>query len=379
VARNPFKPTAGARPPLLVGRDNALDGFREALDDGPGAPGLLTIFTGPRGIGKTVLLTTAEEFAREQGWFVISETATEGLIPRLASAMTRQLEELGDGPPGRRVIAVTAGGFGVTTQLPPTREPLWRETATALATMLNGHETGLLITIDEIHAVKRDELTELAAVVQHLIREDLPIGLLVAGIPKAVSDLLNEDVSTFLRRADRIDLKDVPIHDVQAALAVTFADTGIAITSTQLERAAVATGGYPFLIQLVGYHVWRRAIEGIVTDESLADGIDAARRRLGSTVLQASISDLSHVDRTFLLKMAEDNGPSKLSDIATRLGENTKYAGVYRRRLMDAGVIINAGRGLLDFSVPHLRQYLREHAASGLDSSTLEPSSKPTS
>lgn len=365
--RNPFKPTAGARPPLLVGRGEALDGFKEGIEDGPGAPGLLSIFTGPRGIGKTVLMTAAEDYARRQGWVVISETATAGLIPRLTSATIAHLEELGDGPPGRRITGVSAGGFGLTTQLPQERERGWRDLVTELLSILDHNDTGLVISVDEIHAVDRTELTTLAAVVQHLIREELPISLLVAGIPKAVSDLLNEDVSTFLRRADRIDLRDVSIDDVRTALAVTFADTGVAITDTQLARAAEATGGYPFLIQLVGYHVWRRASDGVVTDQSLLEGIDAARRRLGATVLQAALADLSDVDRTFLLKMSEDDSESRLADIASRLGESTKYAGVYRRRLIDAGVIVNAGRGLLDFAVPHLRQYLREHAASGID------------
>lgn len=362
--RNPFKPTAGARPPLLVGRAGALDSFLEGLSDGPGAPGLLTIFTGPRGVGKTVMLTAAEDAAREAGWVVISETATTGLMPRVQETMRGALEELGDGPPGRRLTAVTAAGFGLTTALPPERQIAWRELATNLLTILATKETGLLITVDEIHAVDRRELAELASIVQHLIREDLPIALVMAGIPKAVSDLLNEDVSTFLRRADRIDLRDVPIRDVREALAHTFEETSVQISAEQLDGAAEATGGYPFLIQLVGYHVWRRAVDGVVTDESLAAGVDAARRRLGATVLQAALADLSHVDRTFLLKMAEDDGPSRLGDVAARLGESTKYAGVYRRRLLDAGVVVDAGRGLLDFAVPHLRLYLREHAAS---------------
>jgi hypothetical protein len=307
--RNPFKPTAGARPPLLIGRKNSLDGFKEALDDGPGAPGLLTIITGPQGVGKTVLLTAAEDFALRRGWVVVSETATVGLISRLT----------------------------VTTQLPPTPEPPWRETVTELVTVLSVHETGLLITIDEIHAVNRQELTELAAVIQHLIREDLPVGLIVAGIPKAVSELLNEDVSTFLRRADRIDLDDVPIPDVEEAFAATFLATGIVITRRQITLAAVATGGYPFLIQLVGYRVWRRAVDGEISDVSLIEGIVAATRRLGATVFHASMAELSRVDRAFLLTMAEDDGPSRIASIATRLGENTKYVGVYRGRLLDAG------------------------------------------
>lgn len=364
--RNPFKPTAGARPPLVVGRQNALEGFLEGLEDGPGAPGLLTIFTGARGIGKTVMLTEAEDAALSAGWAVITDTATPGLIDRLTRALRKHLNELGDGPPGRRITGVAAAGFGVTTRLSAVPPDDFRTIATELTTLLAGHETGLVISIDEIHAIDRAELTELAAVIQHLIREELPISLLLAGIPKSVSDLLNEDVSTFLRRADRIDLKDVPIAEVRVALARTFVDTDVAITDDQLDLTAAATDGYPFLIQLVGYQVWRRSVGGRLTDEAVAEGVAAARRRLGSTVLQASLADLSKVDRTFLVKMAEDNGPSQLRDIAERLGESTKYAGTYRRRLIDAGIIIDAGRGFVTFAVPHLRQYLRENAASVL-------------
>ena len=36
-----FKPTAGAEPPVLVGRDKVQDDFTEGLTEGPGAPGRL--------------------------------------------------------------------------------------------------------------------------------------------------------------------------------------------------------------------------------------------------------------------------------------------------------------------------------------------------
>lgn len=226
----------------------------------------------------------------------------------------------------------------------------------------------LVITVDEIHAVDREELTQLAAAIQHLIREDQPIALLMAGIPKAVSDLLDEDVSTFLRRADRVDLRDVPIADVRDALQQTFESTGVAIGAEQLDRAAAATGGYPFLIQLVGYHTWRLANRQpgrAVTDAVLTEALDAARRRLGSTVLAPAVSGLSDVDKTFLLMMADDDeGPSRMADIAARLGESNQYAGVYRRRLIDAAMIQAAGLGRVDFTVPYMREWLREHAAS---------------
>jgi hypothetical protein len=158
------------------------------------------------------------------------------------------------------------------------------------------------------------------------VRENLPISLVMAGKPQAVSDLLNEDVATFLRRADRIDLKDVPISVVRESLATTFSDSGVSVSNHQLDRIAAATGGYPFLIQLVGYHVWRRAKLGPLADSDVEAGIAAATKRLGSTVLQAALSDLSDIDKTFLVKLADDDGPSRTAAIAAHLGESIRYA-----------------------------------------------------
>lgn len=51
---NPFKPTAGKRPPMLIGRESVIEDFEEGLDNGAGAPGRLMLITGNRGCGKTV-------------------------------------------------------------------------------------------------------------------------------------------------------------------------------------------------------------------------------------------------------------------------------------------------------------------------------------
>jgi predicted ATPase len=72
---NPFRPTFGVTPPLLVGRDAEILAFGDALDQGPGAPGRATLYTGVRGIGKTAMLNEAEGQARQRGWVTVSETA----------------------------------------------------------------------------------------------------------------------------------------------------------------------------------------------------------------------------------------------------------------------------------------------------------------
>jgi hypothetical protein len=117
------------------------------------------------------------------------------------------------------------------------------------------------------------------------------------------------------------------------------------------------------MIQLVGYHIWRKATGAHIDLAAARQGIPAARKRLGSTVHATALADLSAVDGTYVLAMAQDAGPSSTGEIARRLGESPYYAGQYRLRLIDAGVIEPTRRGYVDFTIPYLREYLREHAA----------------
>ena len=84
---NPFKPTAGGEPPLLIGRSKVIRDFEKGLDNGIGAPGRIMLLTGARGIGKTVMLTVFADKARARKWDVIEETASDGLCERLVTAI----------------------------------------------------------------------------------------------------------------------------------------------------------------------------------------------------------------------------------------------------------------------------------------------------
>lgn len=149
------------------------------------------------------MLSEIEDEAIEHGWIVVSETATPGLISRIEAAVETSVQELGSKPKGRRVTGVTVGPVSIDTELATDQKKYWRGSLTELLSLLAHQGTGLLVSIDEIHAIDRSELAEIAAVVQHLIGEDLPIGLVMAGLPKAVEDLLNEgggDVFTPCRK-----------------------------------------------------------------------------------------------------------------------------------------------------------------------------------
>lgn len=363
--RNPFRPTAGSTPPLLVGRDDVLAEFGDSLDDGPGSPARLALFTGPRGIGKTVMLTETDRLARQRGWITLAETATPGMVLRLQHATTRALQDADPTTaPSRKLTGITLPviGGGLSISAPPTEVVEWRSGLSHLLDVLESRGTGLLLTVDEVHSGAREDLRDLAAIVQHLVRDDRDIALAMAGLPSAVSDLLNDDVLTFLRRAARFDLDDVPLDHVSRALEQSIVESGCTIDDDALEEATNATGGYPFMIQLVGYHVWRAAPTARITIDDARDGAAAARKRLGSLVHETSLADLSNVDRSYLVAMAQDEGESSTGQVARRLGVTAYYASTYRARLIAAGVIEPTRHGYVDFAIPYLREYMREHA-----------------
>ncbi len=367
---NPFKPSFGVSPPLLVGRDDLIEEFGEALEDGPGATGRATLYTGARGSGKTVMLNEIEDRAKERGWVVVSETASPGFIERITrQQLPRLLRTFDPNAVRQRLKGITgplsAGAVTWETVEAHVSQAGLRNQIELLTDLLAENETGLLISLDEIHQNHIGELRELATTVQHAFREERELSFVGAGLSAAISDVLNDEVLTFLRRAERHHLGSVGLHDVERALREPIEVNGRRVSDDALELMANGTRGYPFLIQLVGAQTWR--LQPPAPEISLEDarrGVANARRRLGSLVHEPALTYASDIDKSFLLAMARDDGPSKMSAIKDRLNVNNNYASQYRLRLIAAELIESPRRGYVDFALPYLREYLREHAAS---------------
>ena len=69
--------------------------------------------------------------------------------------------------------------------------------------------------------------------------------------------------------------------------------------------------------------------------------------------------------------MASLEGPSLVSDIGVRTGQSRGNVQTYRARLLHEQVIFQARRGYVDFAIPYLRQYLRDHPEHDVDARTV--------
>lgn len=358
---NPFKPTAGAEPPVLVGRERVIEDFRDGIEEGVGAPGRLMRITGPRGSGKTVLLTELGDIARENGWTVVDVSANGSLLDKVKRALRQSS--------AHAETSVEANFGFVTARAAVNKEegPLdLREVLTTVVSELTEKRRGLLITIDEVQDGDEDEFRELATTIQHLIRERLNIAFVFAGITTGVLNLINGKALTFLRRAKAEELASIPIEEVATSFQKTFADSGFDADESVFEAMSSATHGYAYLIQLVGYGVFAQAkrYAAISKTVSVADaerGIERAYIDFSDAVLLPALDELPERSIEYLLAMTEDGDKSGTGMIAKRMGLEAPQLTATRRLLIERQVIEAPSRGLVRFAIPRLREYLLEN------------------
>lgn len=78
----------------------------------------------------------------------------------------------------------------------------------------------------------------------------------MAGLPHNVSGLLSGSSTSFLRRACKHTLGSIPPCEVEDAFRLTMKQGGRFVASDALKLAVDAIGGFPFMLQLVGYRTF---------------------------------------------------------------------------------------------------------------------------
>lgn len=372
---NPFTPTFGAAPPLMVGRDDIIERVLVALRHGPRHPDYTLLLTGRRGTGKTALLDAIEAAARNEGWLTVSATAS---APELGAQLRHELSALAEGlqrDSKTRLQSAQAFGFGVSwgrdrpTPQPPLHELSLRRLFTGVADIIeqsadkrSAGEGGLLVTLDEFHAAELHEARELAAAIQHVTRrEQRPVALVLAALPEVAETVLADPGMTFFHRCARAEIGLLDYGATQTALQVPIREAGGAIGDDALSMGTRASGGYPFMVQLVGFHGWEsctRSVKHLAVDD-LQEGIYEADQALADVLLAPMWSTLSPTDRELLRHIAAHDGPIEVAALSTATGKSPSYINTYRRRLLRAGAITAPGRGLLDVRDPAMRRWLQ--------------------
>lgn len=355
-----FQPTFGNRPEQYIGRDGIIEKFMEGLQEPVGSRNRCTLFLGQRGMGKTALLLELSDRATKAGYVVARVTAHEGM----PQAIIEQLQLNGSAffkDDKRKLTGVTAGAlgftFGLTFSEAAERQFGFRSKMSLICDKLAEKGKGALILIDEVRTSAA--MREVASAYQELVGDGKNVAIAMAGLPHAVSSILNDNVLTFLNRASRAELGLISTNIIRAYYERVFKSIGISISDTLVEKAALTTKGFPYLMQLIGYYIIQFTEDGGTVDCAIFDKAgQAAMEDMENNVFKPILTPLSDNDKLFLKAMARNGGTVTTAQLQEALGENGPAIQPYRKRLIEAGVIEAPRRGELVFAVPYLADYL---------------------
>lgn len=355
-----FQPTFGNRPMQYIGRDDVIEQFTMGLREPIGSRNRCTLFLGQRGMGKTVLLLELSDRAQKEGFVVARVTAHEGMPKAIIEQFQLNGSKYFDDEK-RKLTGVSAGvlgfSFGLTFSAAAESQYGFRSKMSLLCDKFAEKGKGLLILIDEVRTSAA--MREVAAAYQELVGDRKNVAIAMAGLPYAVSNLLNDSVLTFLNRATKVELGLISTNLIRAYYEQAFKSIKIRISDDILDRAALATHGFPYLMQLIGYYLIQYTPEqGVVTDVVMDKAEKSAMGDMEDNVFKPILNPLSDNDKLFLRAIARCGGTVTTARLQAELGRRGPAIQPYRKRLIEAGVIESPRRGELVFAVPHMAEYL---------------------
>ena len=356
-----FRPSFGNKPDNLVGRETALNTLAQCFDSYPGMRERAVLITGQRGMVKTALLLEASDLADSKGFVAVRTTCGAALLNNILDGLQHTGSQMiaRKNPPIKGFSAGALGfSFGLTFTDEARQSYGFKTKLGMICERLEEKYLGVAILVDEVRP-NSEAMRQLATAYQELAGDGRNIALIMAGLPSVVSALLEEETLTFLNRATKVRLGSISESSVRQYYSSAFSRSQRSIAVKTLRDAAAATEGFPYMLQLIGYYLVSLTSEGDqITSETLDEALILARADLDENVFLPMLRPLSQTDVAFLEAMAHDKGASRIADIQRRLGMSQGSVQSYRKRLIEAGVIISPRRGEVCFVVPMLADYL---------------------
>lgn len=382
---NPYTPNAGATPPVVVGRDDqqrSFDLLLARLEKGRTDQSM--IITGLRGVGKTVLLREFQKKAAARKWATIdieiskhnNDDFRRQLAREFRSALLRISPKARWGHHARRVAAViksftiavdpegriTAGLDAELEEGVADSGDLvidLTEVLVALGEAAAEHKTGVVLLLDEIQFLDREQLEAVVAALHKTVQRQLPITMVGAGLPQ-IAELAGEAKSYAERLFKFPEIGILTEDEAYAALAEPAADEGATFDKAALRLAADVTGCYPYFIQELGYAVWPVASDNRITRTDVEQAQKVYEEKLDSSFFRVRLDRTTELEQAYLRAMAAlGPQPQLAGDVARLLNRSSQQCAPTRSGLIEKGLLYTPGHGYAAFTVPHFDQFMR--------------------
>ena len=342
---NPFNPTFGDVPEIFLDADSRVTELITTIQNSKFARSFF--ITGVRGSGKTAFLNAcAHKLQKDSACYYINVLNQGNLVQSFTKKLIAETENLVQ-KAFNNINSVTVNGWGLGISNSDLEYDQILET---ILKKIKKQKKYVVVAIDEI--TNSRAVRDFAQVFNELKGEDLPLFVLMTGLPDLVLDLQTDNKLTFLLRSEKLETLPLRLRDVLNSYKNVF-NCSIDLAS----QMAQMTKGYSYAFQLLGFRVFNQSDGRAISEMTIKQVTIEYQMDLFDNAYQKIFTDLSDMDRKYLMAVADNR---RFQDVLKILDKDKVYVAQYRRRAIERHLIKPKSYGTVEYTLPYFDKYIKQ-------------------
>ncbi len=377
---NPYRPGAGLMPIYLAGRDDEIADVEQVFEALKiGVPTQSIIYSGLRGVGKTVLINRLQEIAEEKGIFCrhIEVEERNDFISQIAECSQAFLRKVSAVEKFKHLVQkpldaikslmISFSPEDSTFTFSLQDRELYAsgnltqsltEVFVCIGETAAKTNTPICFFIDEIQYIKQEELGSLIAALHRTNQLGYPVMAVGAGLPK-IYKMLSDEKSYSERLFLYREIGSLSDEQSRKAITEPAGKFGISYTDEAVLKIVDLTKGYPFFLQQLCYIVYKSNDSKTINVSCVEENIPAFFDTLDTGFFRSRYERCSENDKKFIFAMvACGELPCTIANVADNLGKKVGSVSTSRAQLISKGIIYSVRYKELDFTVPEFSGFI---------------------
>ena len=378
---NPYRPGAGLMPTYLAGRDEDINNIEQMFDAlTMNIPTQSVIFSGLRGVGKTVLINKLQKIAEDKDIFCrhIEIEERNDFISQIATCSQAFLRKVSTKEKFKHLIqkpldaikalVVSFDPNDNTFSLSLQERELYKSTNltqsltdvfTTIGETAYKAETPICFFIDEIQYMRPKELGSLIAALHRTNQLGYPVMIVGAGLPK-IYKMLSEEKSYSERLFLYKEIGSLTEEQSRKAIEEPAKKFKVSYTDEAVCEIINITKGYPFFIQQMCQVVFKNTDEKIIQKIHIDNNVGEFFKLLDIGFFKVRYERCSDGEKKFVFAMVKCGElPCTISNIAKNLKKDVTAISTTRAQLINKGIIYPIRYKELDFTVPEFSGFIQ--------------------
>ena len=378
---NPYRPGAGLMPTYLAGREEDIQNLEQMFDAlTMNIPTQSIIFSGLRGVGKTVLINRLQKIAEDKDIFCrhIEVEERNDFISQIATCAQAFLRKVSTKEKFKNLIqkpldaikslVVSFDPNDNTFSLSLQEKELYKSTNltqsltevfTTIGETAYKSSTPICFFIDEIQYMKPRELGSLIAALHRTNQLGYPVMVVGAGLPK-IYKMLSDEKSYSERLFLYKEIGSLNEEQSRNAIVIPASKFGVSFSEGAIEKIISLTKGYPFFIQQMCQVVYKNTDEKEIKSAHVEENTDEFFQTLDIGFFKVRYERCADSDKKFIFAMVKCGElPCAISNIAKTLHKNVSQISTTRAHLINKGIIFPIRYKELDFTVPEFSGFIQ--------------------